>query len=137
MKFSEQKKNIEPFNLFGERSLIYSKQDAKKILIDNSYYFFIASAITFGIAAFAYFGIVDLGTSETTFIILSLAYLLLGIAIRRLQSRTASVIALIIFGWILILRIYESDIGGSFFYSFIFFAASWRSVKASFYFNKT
>jgi|GEM_PF-6503987 len=59
---NDDKKSVEPFNLAGRRSLIYSKKEAAKILKDNSYYFFVAAALPLSASIFA--GSIDIGVSQ-------------------------------------------------------------------------
>ncbi len=129
-------KIVEPFNLFGERSIIYSKEEAKKILKDNSYYFFVLSLIPLCTFLFMSIKGFDIGLPKIYVLALGIFYFSLGIAIRKFQSRIASVIAFITFCWIIIIRVIDSDMGGFFFMTFIFAGAAYRSIKASFYFHK-
>ncbi len=134
MNFHQPKKAIEPFNLFGERSLIYSKDEAVKILKDNSYYIFVASAMAFGFFAFVYFSPADVGNSKFIFLIVGLLYLSIGLAVRKLQSRVASIFAFLCFGSLFLQKLIDYGLGGSFL-AMIFLAASYRCIRASFYFH--
>lgn len=136
MNFAQRIKTVEPFNLFGERAIIYSKDEAAKILKDNSYYIFFAACLMTGIFVFLSFNPVAIGFSKNIILLYGIIYFVLGIAIRYLKSRVASILAMLSFGWVILLRIIENDTGGSFFLSFIFLAASYRSVRASFYYHK-
>jgi len=133
---AKNKKPIEPFNLFGENSLISSKDEADKILKDNSYYIFVAASIGLGSVIFAKLFNLDLGFPLTTPFIMSLFLFILGFCIRQFRSRVASILALLSFGEVLISRILENDKGGLFFTTFIFVAASYRAVRASFVYHK-
>ena len=137
MRNDQTKKTIEPFNLFGERSWILSKKDAANILTDNSYYIFVAAFITLGVFLFLTFKPVDIGYTKTYLLIFSIFYFVLGVAIRRLQSRIASILALLSFGLVVLSKILEQNLDFFTFISFIFLAASYRSVKASFFYHKT
>jgi len=137
MRKDQSEKTIEPFNIIGERSWILSKKDAAKILTDNSYYIFVAAFMTLCLFLFLSFKPIDIGYSKTYLLIFCIFYFVLGVAIRRLQSRIASILALMSFGFVVLSKILEQDIGGFTFISLIFLAASYRSVKASFFYHKT
>ena len=95
-KSNENKKNVEPFNLFGLRSVIHSKDEAAKILKDNSYYFFVITVLLASIYIIS--SIADNTYADNIkLLVLSIYYLILGVAIRLLKSRVASVLALISF----------------------------------------
>ena len=132
----DDKKMVEPFNLVGRRSQIFSKKEAAKILKNNSYYFFVAAIFNFGLFTLLTINPIDVGISNKVILLFGFIYLVLGFSIRKLYSRLASIMGFMIFGWIILSRIIENDIGGFFFFSLIFFAASYRSIKASFYFHK-
>ena len=130
----DDKKMVEPFNLVGRRAQIFSKEEAAKILKDNSYYIFVAAALLLGLSAFI--GSKDIGISRQYIVGFGLFYLVLGSFIRKFKSRVASLVALTSFGYVIITRIFQYDIGGLFFFTFIFLLASYRSVKASFFYHK-
>jgi len=131
----DDKKIVEPFNLVGRRSQIFSKDEAAKILRENSYYFFVAAAILLGLSAFI--RPTDICISRAYIIRFGVFYLVLGFCIRKLKSRIASLLALGSFGYVIFSRIIQNDIGGLSFIALIFLAASYRSVKASFFYHKT
>ena len=128
-------KKIEPF-VFGKQGLFFSKEDALKALRLNSYYFFVASAILF--VSFTLLIILKKDLTYLTVLILSFCifYLIVGYAIRVLKSRIASILALISFGVLVIIRVMQKDIGGTLIFSLIFLCAAIRSVNASFYYHK-
>jgi hypothetical protein len=128
-------KKIEPF-VFGGQGIFSSKEDSAKSLRQNSYYFFIASAILFVSFLFFIFPKKDLTTFTFIVLFFGIFYLIIGYAIRVLKSRIASILALISFGILVIIRIIELDVDGIFFFSLIFLCAAYRSVKASFYYHK-
>ena len=130
----DDKKMVEPFNLVGRRSQIFSKKAAEKILKDNSYYIFVAAALLFVLSIFI--GSIDIGISQEYIVGIGVFYLILGFCIGTLKSRIASLLALGSFSYVIISRIFENDIGGLFFFTLIFLAASYRSVKASFFYHK-
>jgi hypothetical protein len=130
----DDKKMVEPFNLVGRRAQIVVKKEAVKILRDNSYYIFLAAAIHLGISIFI--GAMDIGISRVFLIWIGLFYCILGVCIRILKSRVASLLALASFGYALITRILEKDIGVFLIFYFIFLAASYRAAKASFFYYK-
>ena len=130
------KKPIEPFNLVGENSLIFSKNEAEKILRDNSYYIFVAAFMMVAIFVLLVFKPVDIGFSKTILLIFGVFYFILGAAIKYLKSRVASILALASFGWALLSKIMCQDTDGWWFFTLIFIAASYRAVKASFYYHK-
>ena len=131
---NHDKKSVEPFNLVGRRSLIYSKEEAAKILKDNSYYFFIAAALALGASIFA--GSINIEVSQKFLIGISIIYFLLGFCIRKYQSRIASLFALINFGYVFVVNILQNGRSGFCLFTLIFIAASYRSVKASFFYHK-
>ena len=133
----DDKKMVEPFNIVGRRSLIFSKEEAAKILKDNSYWIFAAAAVLFATSSVIWLMDIDIGISQEYIIGVGVFYCVLGVCIRELKSRVASLLALASFGHVLITRILQNDTGGVFFFTFIFFAASYRSVKASFFYHKT
>ena len=130
----DDKKIIEPFNLVGRRAQIFSKEEAAKILKDNSYYIFVAAAMLLVISIFI--GQVDVGISQAYLLVVGLFYCALGLCIRKFKSRVASLLALTSFGYVFVTRILEHDTGGLFFFTFIFLAASYRAVRASFFYHK-
>lgn len=130
------RKAVEPFNLFGEKALISSKEEATKILRDNSYYIFVAAFILLGLFVALTIKNIDVGVSKTIILIFGLFYLCLATAIRILKSRLASILVLTSFGYVILSRILILDIGGLFFFSIIFLAASYRAVRASFFYHK-
>jgi hypothetical protein len=133
MNFSDKK--IEPF-VFGRQGIFLSKEDSIRTLRLNSYYFFVASIIL--VVGFIIIVISERDISNFSLLILffGLFYSIVGYSIRFLKSRIASLLALISFGSLILIRLLEKDIGGLFFISLIFLAASIRSVKASFYYHK-
>ena len=130
----DDKKTVEPFNLVGRRSQIFSMEEASKILKDNSYYIFVAAALLLGLSVFI--GPMDIAISQEYIIGIGVFYLVLGVCIRKFKSRAASLLTLGSFGYVFIERILHNDIGGLFFFTFIFLAASYRSVRASFFYHK-
>ncbi len=132
MDINQTKKPIEPFNLVGENSLIFSKEEAEKILRDNSYYIFVAAFMMVAISILLVFKPVDIGISKITILIYGVFYFILGAAIKYLKSRIASVLALASFGWALLSKVIEHDTDRWWFFTLIFMAASYRAVKASF-----
>ncbi len=131
------KKPIEPFNLVGENSLIFSRQQAEKILRDNSYYIFVAAFIMFTVDLFLILKPVDIGISKTIILICGIFYFVLGVSIKYLKSRIASILALASFTLDLFFKIMEQRTNnGWWFFTLIFIAASYRAVKASFYYHK-
>jgi len=136
MKINQPSKPVEPFNLVGENSLIFSKEEVEKILRDNSYYIFVAAFLMGATFIFLSFNPVDVGISKASILIYGIFYSIIGVSIRYLKSRIASFLALASFGWALFSRVIGQDAGGLWFFTFIFMAASYRSVKASFYYHK-
>lgn len=130
----DDKKMVEPFNLVGRKSLIFSKQEAAKILKDNSYYIFVAAALTLGSSIVS--GSIDIGASRQYLIGVGLFYCLLGICIRTFKSRIASLLALASFGYVFTTNILQDGTGGFYIFTLVFLAASYRSVKASFFYHK-
>ena len=94
MNINQTKNSIEPFNLVGENSLIYSKEQAEKILKDNSYYIFVASFMMVAISLLITIYPVDIGISKTIILIYGFLYFILGVAIKYLKSRIASISAI-------------------------------------------
>lgn len=130
------KRMVEPFNLVGMRSKIFSKEEAVKILKDNSYYIFVAAILSFGFSVLIKLMDVNIDIPQEYLIGMGVFYLVLGFCIRKFKSRFASILALAIFGYIFIMRIFQNDIDGIFFFTFILLAASYRSVNASFFYHK-
>jgi len=128
-------KKIEPFNLVGERSLILTKEEAAEILKDNSYYLFIASGILLGAWGVLLVTSKDISVSKCTIFMAGIYFFILGLAVRYLRSRIASILALVGFGCVSVSRIMLHGIG-SLAYLFIFLAASYRCVRASFFYHK-
>jgi hypothetical protein len=115
-------------------SPISSKEEAETILKDNSYYIFIAAFISFTV--FLLSVLYELDIHQKYYLSYGIYLFILAIAIRQLKSRIASTLALISFSEIIISSILESDIGGVSIFSFLFLAASYRAVKASFFYHK-
>ena len=130
------KKGIEPSNLFGESSLIYSKEEAGKILRDNSYYIFVAAFMALTLFVIAKIPKMKLDMLGNILLILSIYYFIIGVTIRVLKSRVASVLALISFGYAAISNILTNGFSIWFIFSLIFLAASYRCVRASFFYHK-
>jgi len=133
---NENKKAVEPFNLFGERSLIYTKDEAARILRDNSYYIFISTALLLAGFSLLLFTKREIFVSKTTVLAFSIYYLFLGVAIRYFKSRVASVLALASYVYVAASRIIDLDMGGLFWGTLIFVAASYRCIKASLFYHK-
>ena len=137
MNIYQRKNTIEPFNLFGENSLIFSKDQAEQILKDNSYYILFASFMMVAISLLTTLYPVDIGISKKVIIIYGIFYFILGISIRYFKSRIASLLSLISFCSALISKIIEQNTNdGWWLFVLIFIAASYRAVKASFYYHK-
>ena len=133
----DDKKMVEPFNLVGRRSLIYSKEEAAKILKDNSYYIFVAAILNLGFSIFLFINPNDIDISKEYLMLVGVLYCALGVGIRKFKSRIASLLALASFGYILLNNILQEGTGGGFYlFTFIFCVASYRAVKASFYYHK-
>jgi hypothetical protein len=130
------KKAVEPFNLFGETALISSKEEAAKILKDNSYYIFVSAFILLGLFVAQMIKNTDIGVPKTIILVIGLLDFCLATAIRILKSRLASILALTSFGYIILSRIFIHDTGGFFVFSIIFLAASYRAVRASFFLSQ-
>ena len=128
-------KLAEPLNLFGPNALIYTKEEASKILKDNSYYIFVAAIMLIVLFCIGKITKTELGVLESIMLVFSIYYFILGFAIRVLKSRIASILALVSFSYAVISRLLTADVGGLFFFSLIFLAASFRCVKASFYYH--
>jgi hypothetical protein len=116
-------------------SPISSKEEAKKILKDNSYYIFVAAFMSW--AVFLLSILFEHESQHKHYLIYGIYYFVLAIAIRKQKSRTASIVALITFGLVIIGRVLENDIGSVFGFSLIFLHASYRSVKASFFYKRS
>lgn len=130
------KKTIEPFNLFGEGSLINSKEEAAKILKDNSYYFVVAALLALALYLFFLITKNKIFVSQSTILAYSIFYFVLAYTIRQYKSRFASIVAFVSFAYLVFYRVVTFDIGGFFFFSLIFLAASYRCVNASFFYHK-
>ena len=133
----DDKKAVEPFNLIGRRSLIYSKEEAAKILKDNSYYIFVAAAIPIFISIYLFATNINTDISYGYLLSAGIYLCLLGVAIRVFKSRVASILALVSFGNLFISKILHINSKGFFiFVLFVFLAASYRAVRASFFYHK-
>lgn len=132
----ENRKRIEPFCLFGNDSIIYTKEEAAKVVVDNSYYFMIAGFLILVLLLFALLGKRVPGESIHYLIIMATLYLSLTLALRKLKSRVAAISILVIVVWALLPRLIQFDIGWSFIFNLLFLAAAIRSVKATFFFHK-
>jgi hypothetical protein len=132
----ENRRRIEPFCLFGNDSIIYTKEEAAKVVMDNSYYFMIAGCLILVLLFFALLGKRVPGESIQYLIIMATLYLSLTLALRKLKSRVAAISILMIVVWALLPRLIQFDIGWSFIFNLLFLAAATRSVKATFFFHK-
>ena len=128
-------RSVEPF-VFGKNGVILTKEDARKVLKDNSYYFFVAGFML--LVAFILIAISGrkISSSAISIPLFGIFWLAIGYSIRKFGSRIASLLALITCCNVILTRAWEGDIGGLFFLSFIFLAASYRSTKASFVYQK-
>jgi len=88
---NENRGAIEPFNLFGELSLTYTKKQAARILRNNSYYVFASAFILLGGLVILFFTKREIFVSRTTMVAFVIFYVFLGAAIRYFKSRVASV----------------------------------------------
>jgi prepilin signal peptidase PulO-like enzyme (type II secretory pathway) len=132
----KQKVLFEPLPLFGVESIIYSKEQALKILKSNSYYLFVAGFIAlFGYLATEVYSL-DIGTREIYILIFALFLFAIGTLIRWRQSRVASIVSFLIFLYALFANFYVAGFGGIYIISVILLAASYRCIKASFYYHK-
>jgi hypothetical protein len=132
----DDKKMVEPFNLYGKRSFIYSKEEAAKILKDNSYYIFVAAVLNVIILIFLFIYPIDVGISKEHLLFQGIIFCALGVGVRKYKSRIASLLVLGIFGSSLLIKILQEGRGGFYLFFFIFCLASYRAVKASFYYHK-
>jgi len=132
----ENRKRIEPFCLFGTDSIIYTKEEAAKVVVDNSYYFIVAGCIPLVISLFALFGKRVPGLTIPYLIIMATLYFSLALVLRKFKSRVASILLLAGVGWTLFPRLVQLDLGWSFIFNLLFLAASVRTVKATFFFHK-
>lgn len=132
----DNKKMVEPFNLYGKRSFIYSKEDASKILNDNSYYIFASLVINVIILISLFIYPIDVGISKEHLLFQGIIFCALGVGIRKYKSRCASLLALGFFGYSLLIKILSEGRCGFYLFCFIFCLASYRAVKASFYYHK-
>ncbi len=131
----QNRRRIEPFCLFGTDSIIYTKEEAAKVAVDNSYYFIVAGCLILAIAAMSLWK--PLPKFSTPYLVVNAAsYIVLAFALRTKKSRIASILLLIGVVWTLIPRLTQFDIGGTFIFNLLLVAAASRSVKATFFFNK-
>ena len=133
----DDKKMVEPFNLVGRRALIYTKEEAVKSLKDNSYYIFVAAVLNLGISFFLFIYPTDVGISKEYLMVVGIFYCALAVGIRKFKSRIASLLALASFGYVLFSNMWQDGTGGFYLFTLIFFAAAFRTVKASFYYHKS
>ena len=133
----KHKSIIEPFPLFGVESIIYSRDQALKVLKSNSYYIFVAGFMTLFIYLASKFFNLNIGKSETYLLCFIIVFFTIGFLIRWCQSRVASIISLLLFSYTFITKFAVEGFGGSFMFTLIFVAASYRSIKASFYYHKS
>ena len=130
------KKLVEPFPLFGVESIFHSKEHAAKVLKSNSYYIFVAGII--GIILYIVLRVNEPGLKSHHNLILinSIIHLINGFFIKELQSRIASILSLLLFLYNLFLDVADGEMNVFFLFGLIFCAASFRSIKASFYYHK-
>lgn len=132
----ENRKRIEPFCLFGTDSIIYTKEEAAKVVMDNSYYFIVAGCIPLVVLLFALFGKTVPGFTIPYLIIMATLYFFLAFVLRKLKSRVASILLLAGVVWALLPSLVQLDIGWSFIFNLLFLTASVRTVKATFIYHK-
>jgi hypothetical protein len=132
----DDKKMIEPFNIVGRRSLIYSREEAAKIINDNSYYIFVAAVINFAASVYLFVIPTNVGISEDYLLLAGIFYFAMGVGVRKFKSRVASLLALGSFGYALLMQVLEKSMSGFYLFTFIFCLASYRLVKASSYYHK-
>ena len=127
---------VEPFPLFGEKSLIKSKEHAEKIAKDNSYYVYVTGSILFVSFLLTKILDIELGMGNNLLLFLAILYVILGFSINKFKSRIASLTALILFFHATLTRIITKDIGGLFFINIILVSAAYRAVRATVYFHE-
>lgn len=131
----QYRRKIEPFCLFGTDSIIYTKEEAAKVAVDNSYYFMVAGGIVLVIAAISFWKPLP-RFSMPYLVVNALCYIALAFAVKIKKSRIASILLLLGVVWTLIPRLTQLDIGGTFIFNLLLVAAASRSVKATFFFHK-
>ena len=135
IQMSEKINIIEPFGLFGSESLIESKDQAAKIAQTNSYYILLSGLVFLAGMLFNMSSYID-GLDGNQFLMLGIAYLILGIVIKLFKSRLAATLSLVLYALIYgYIYFYKGFAGVSLLY-FIFVAAAYRSVVSCFYYHK-
>lgn len=130
------KERIEPFN----SSPITTREKAVKVLKDNSYYIFIYACLTLAIFLVLTFYKEEIYGPNNYFVLfISVFCFIATFALRKLKSRIAAIIALIVFSALFINHLLcflkDRHILATLI-SFLLLRASYRSVKASFFYHR-
>jgi hypothetical protein len=126
---------IEPFPLFGVESIFHSKEQAVKVLKYNSYYIFAAGFICLFINFVSTIGEMNIGIDNKYLLLFTGFSFGITYFIRKHKSRAATILSLLIFSSAFIFNYYKSGFGGFYLFTLLFIAASYRSLKASFYYH--
>lgn len=126
---------IEPFSLVGGRSAILTKEQASRIVRNNSYYF-LGTALLTGIGAVV-LRFTDGGMYLFRTLLVACVYnAFLAVSIWGYKSRLFAVIALVGTSSNVIWRSIHHDVGGLFVLSLLYVAVSYRCVRATFVYHK-
>lgn len=138
MIYKDKWRKLEPFNLIGEYSLFWTKDDAARVAKDNSYYFFVVGILLMSTYIYGFF--VDLSFKFPTELVFIYGCLIIifGILVRYPKSRIASVLlainfGIVIFEMMIVTGDKTSTIG---WISVLLFMASIRSCQATFYYHR-
>jgi hypothetical protein len=126
-------KKIEPFCFWGPESIIHTKDQAEKIIKDNTYYFIIVGCLALVIFLFLTFVKPIHGLPVNLLPIAGFFYLLTAIILRRVKSRVISIMILTAVSGTLLYKLLQGDFEWTFLFNLFLFVAAIRCVKATFY----
>ncbi len=132
---------VEPFNLIGENSIFWSKNQAQKVTIDISYYFLVLGVTLVGIylsQLFQLFYLLPPEYPKELALKTGSLILVLGALVRYFKSRIASILLALYFISVFALKFENMDfeIGPLGWISVLMLMASIRACQASFYFHR-
>jgi len=128
-------KTIEPFAI-GESGIIYSQDDAARVLKENSYYFIVVGFFLLFVFVVKVLTHIAVGYSNNLILFYLVYNFLIGYSLRKFRSRLAALLALVNSCAVIINRVLYNDMGGMFVVALLFLAVSYRVVKASFLYHQ-
>ena len=132
---------VEPFNLVGENSIFWSKDQAQKVAVDTSYYFLVLGVTLVGVyfsQLLQLFYLLPPEFPKELALKTGGLIIILGALVRFFKSRIASVLLTLYFISVFALKFENMDfeMGPLGWVSVLMLMASIRASQASFYFHR-